>query len=73
MRRTRCTCPRTSSRAWARGRTRCSTNRRSADVAKKDGNGNEAYHAADYMVYANLQLGRDQAARQVLDEFEARR
>ncbi len=44
-------------------------NRRSADVAKKDGNGNEAFHAADYMVYANLQLGRDQAARQVLDEF----
>ena len=46
-----------------------STNRRSADVAKKDGNGNEAYHAADYMVYAQLQLGRDKAARQVLDEF----
>ena len=46
-----------------------STNRRSADVAKKDGNGNEAYHAADYMVYAQLQLGRDRAARQVLDEF----
>jgi len=45
-------------------------NRRSADVAKKDGNGNEAYHAADYMVYANLQLGRDQAARQVLAEFD---
>ena len=46
-----------------------STNRRSADVAKKDGSGNEAFHAADYMVYAQLQLGRDQAARQVLDEF----
>ncbi|MES2784951.1 MAG: hypothetical protein V4684_05765 [Pseudomonadota bacterium] len=46
-----------------------STNRRSADVAKKDGNGNEAYHAADYMVYAELQMGRDRAARQVLDEF----
>lgn len=46
-----------------------STNRRSADVAKKDGNGNEAYHAADYMVYAQLQLGRDKAARGVLDEF----
>ena len=46
-----------------------STNRRSADVAKKDGNGNEAYHAADYMVYAQLQLGRDQAASDVLAEF----
>ena len=45
------------------------TNRRSADVAKQDGNGNEAFHAADYMVYAQLQLGRDQAARQVLEEF----
>ncbi|MEZ0307198.1 MAG: hypothetical protein ACAH21_04695 [Ramlibacter sp.] len=45
------------------------TNRRSADVAKKDGNGNEAYHAADYMVYAQLQLGRDREARKVLDEF----
>ena len=45
------------------------TNRRSADVAKQDGNGNEAFHAADYMVYAHLQLGRDQAARQVLEEF----
>jgi len=46
-----------------------STNRRSADVAKKDGNGNEAYHAADYMVYAQLQLGRDQAAKRVVEEF----
>ena len=44
-------------------------NRRSADVAKGDGNGTEAYHAADYMVYAHLQLGRDKEARKVLDEF----
>lgn len=46
-------------------------NRRSADVAKKDGDGVSAYHAADYMVYAELQLGRDQAARRVLDEFKS--
>jgi hypothetical protein len=49
-------------------------NRRSADAAKKDGNPNslaEAYHAADYMVYAQLQLGRDQAARRVLEEFKS--
>ena len=46
-------------------------NRRSADVAKKDGSHAEAYHAADYMVYAQLQLGRDQAARRVLDEFKS--
>lgn len=52
--------------AWADS---VAVNRRSADVAKTDGNGNEAFHAADYMVYANLQLGRDQQARKVLDEF----
>ena len=48
-------------------------NRRSADVAKKDGGSSlaEAYHAADYMVYALLQLGRDQEARKVLDEFKS--
>ena len=44
-------------------------NRRSADVAKKDNDGTGAFHAADYMVYAQLQLGRDQDARRVLDEF----
>ena len=48
-------------------------NRRSADVAKKDGGSSmgDAYHAADYMVYALLQLGRDQEARRVLDEFKS--
>jgi len=45
------------------------TNRRSADVAKKDNNGVSAFHAADYMVYAQLQFGRDQDSRRVLDEF----
>ena len=48
-----------------------SANRRSADVATKDGSVVDAYHAADYMVYAQLQLGRDQAARQVLAEFKS--
>jgi len=47
-------------------------NRRSADVAKNDpGDAANAYHAADYMVYAQLQLGRDQSARRVLDEFKS--
>lgn len=46
------------------------TNRRSADVAKKDNDGDSAFHAADYMVYAHLQLGRDQEASRVLDEFK---
>jgi hypothetical protein len=47
-------------------------NRRSADVAKQDSADLvSAYHAADYMVYAELQLGRDQAARRVMDEFKS--
>jgi tetratricopeptide (TPR) repeat protein len=46
-------------------------NRRSADAAKQDGDGAGAFHAADYMVYAQLQLGRDQAARRVMDEFKS--
>lgn len=49
------------------------TNRRSADVAKLDGPSGmaNAYHAADYMVYASLQLGRDQDVRKLLDEFKS--
>jgi tetratricopeptide (TPR) repeat protein len=46
-------------------------NRRSADVAKQDGSWVDAFHAADYMVYAHLQLGRDQEARKVLAEFKS--
>jgi tetratricopeptide (TPR) repeat protein len=46
-------------------------NRRSADVAKKDGSWVDAFHAADYMVYAHLQLGRDKEAAKVLDEFKS--
>ena len=46
-------------------------NRRSADVAVKDADGVSAFHAADYMVYAQLQLGRDQAARRTMDEFKS--
>lgn len=45
-------------------------NRRSAEVARQDGSPVDAFHAADYMVYAYLQLGRDQAARRVMDEFK---
>ena len=52
--------------AWADS---VATNRRSADAAMKDNVGFEAFHAADYMVYANLQLGREQEARRVLDEL----
>lgn len=38
------------------------TNRRSANAAKVDQSGSNWLHALDYMVYANLQLGRDQDA-----------
>jgi len=44
------------------------TNLRSADVAKKGNEADEAYHAADYSVYAFLQLGRDAQARRVMEE-----
>jgi tetratricopeptide (TPR) repeat protein len=38
------------------------TNHRSYEVAVKGGEFPEAYHASDYAVYADLQLGRDAAA-----------
>ena len=43
------------------------TNARSATVARAGGDGDEAYHAIDYMVYAYLQLGRDAEARASID------
>ena len=45
-----------------------STNRRSRDVAIAGGEPDEAYHASDYMVYADLQLGRDADARRAMAE-----
>jgi len=44
------------------------TNKRSMDVAAAGGDGDEAWHAADYMVYAYLQLARDGEARKVMEE-----
>ncbi|MBC8022962.1 MAG: hypothetical protein H7Y14_07575 [Burkholderiales bacterium] len=44
------------------------TNKRSNEVAKKDADYDEAYHASDYMVYAYLQMGRDEEARRVVEE-----
>ena len=44
------------------------TNARSMEVAKAGGDGDEAYHAVDYMVYAYLQLARDAEARRAIDE-----
>jgi hypothetical protein len=46
------------------------TNRRSADVARDGKDMNAEMHARDYMVYAYLQSGRDEAARQVIAEAQ---
>jgi tetratricopeptide (TPR) repeat protein len=44
------------------------TNKRSMEVAAAGGDGDEAWHAVDYMVYANLQLARDGEARRIMNE-----
>lgn len=45
------------------------TNQRSVDAAMAGNEPDEAYHAADYMVYADLQLARDAKARRTIDEI----
>ena len=44
------------------------TNVRSMEVARAGNEPDEAYHAADYTVYAYLQLARDAEARRAIDE-----
>jgi tetratricopeptide (TPR) repeat protein len=51
--------------AWADS---IATNRRSATVAEKLNEPDEAVHAMDYMTYAYLQLARDSDARRTFDE-----
>jgi tetratricopeptide (TPR) repeat protein len=51
--------------AWQDSAT---SNRRSAEVALKGNEGDDALHARDYVVYAYLQLGRDGDARQTVAE-----
>jgi len=51
--------------AWADS---AATNRRSADVAGKSNEPDQALHAMDYMSYAYLQLARDGEARKTWDE-----
>jgi tetratricopeptide (TPR) repeat protein len=52
-------------------------NRRSADAAWKQSAGGVASlhyaHAMDYMVYANAQVGNDEAAKAALDELSAKK
>jgi tetratricopeptide (TPR) repeat protein len=54
--------------AWADS---VATNRRSATVAQKINEPDEAVHAMDYMTYAYLQLARDSDARRTFDEARA--
>ena len=49
------------------------TNSRSMTVALSTGSISEALHAADYAMYANLQLGHDADARRLLDALPALR
>jgi tetratricopeptide (TPR) repeat protein len=51
--------------AW---RESVATNERSAVAAKRDKDFDEQLHAMDYLVYAYLQLARDDDARRVMDE-----
>ena len=51
--------------AWADS---VATNRRSAHVAQKSNEPDEALHAMDYMTYAYLQMGHDGDARTIFDE-----
>ena len=61
---TRSTCPRTSSRGSGYWKDSVESNRQSARV---DGDRTaNSPHAYDYMVYAQLQLGQDKAAAEVL-------
>ncbi len=46
-------------------------NKRSMNVALSTGSIAEALHAADYAMYANLQLGRDSDAKAILDGLPA--
>jgi hypothetical protein len=48
-----------------------STNRRSMEVALGTGSISEALHAADYAMYAYLQMGREAEARAILDGLPA--
>ena len=51
--------------AWADS---VATNQRSAETAKQGNDKDEQMHALDYMVYAYLQIARDNDARLVMEE-----
>ena len=45
------------------------TNLKSADTARKSNAPNDALHASDYLAYAYLQTGRDQAVKKLIEEI----
>jgi tetratricopeptide (TPR) repeat protein len=52
--------------AWQRS---ASTNARSAEVARRNGETDDELHATDYMAYAYLQTAQDDLARRVMEQL----
>ena len=70
MRRMPSTCRRISLPGWATGRSR-SFRITAARIARANNEADDQLHASDYMVYAYLQMGQDQKAREICDEMSA--
>ncbi|MDB5413949.1 MAG: hypothetical protein JWR10_2284 [Rubritepida sp.] len=49
------------------------SNRRASELALRNGEGDDSLHAYDYMIYAYLQTGRDQDAREAMQQAVAAR
>ena len=47
------------------------SNQAAARIAKANNEADDQLHASDYMVYACLQMGQDQKAREIIDEMNA--
>jgi tetratricopeptide (TPR) repeat protein len=45
------------------------SNTKATEIARKDGYIGEELHTLDYMVYAHLQMGHDEAARRIVDDL----
>jgi hypothetical protein len=45
------------------------SNTKASEIARKDGWRGEELHTLDYMVYAHLQMGQDEAARRIVDDL----
>ncbi len=75
--RTRITCRRTSSRAWAIGRKRTKTNENAWKISEDDVKAAREpgelrdFHSLNYLSYNYLQLGRYKDAKKTVDRFAA--